>query len=67
MITLLYEFFDRCNKASLVPSEKHIDAFLMEKDAMHYRTHFIKFCFYSWENALQTLGKIKRIDNYRVL
>ena len=62
MIALLYDFQNQCSKAGILPSERHIDAFLMKVCRMDLREHFIKFCFYSWENRMEVLGKLSQLD-----
>lgn len=62
MITLLYDFSNQCSKAGIVPSERHIDAFLMKVYRTDLREEFIKFCFYSWDNRMEVLDKLTQLD-----
>ena len=61
MISLMYDFQNQCSKAGIVPSERHIDAFLMKVCRMDLREHFIHFCFYSWENRMEVLEKLSQL------
>jgi len=55
MISLLYEFCYKCDKAKIVPSEKEIDLFLRMVKREDLREYFILFCFYNWENRYKFL------------
>lgn len=49
IVSVLNGFIHRCDKLEITPNETHIEVYLTHINCIQYKSAFIKFCLYSWE------------------